>query len=286
MSLAPFTASCASVVIARRLLCTFGPNVSMSFSTTGRTPMPVAHTTMEHGSSHTFLESRSWSSTESEFTALTVTPVKRLIFSRLNCFSVYSEMRLSVEQGRIARGLGPVPGTVLHYFLQHRRHACGGGCAPNVLSTWSWTSMSEILTSSSHCLGNALCASSLTRSAISAANSTPVGPPPTTTKCSNRLRSSLGRSGIAALSKASETAERMRRASGSSLRKWACLLTPGMPNVFTCAPTATTSLSYCISSVGLVRVLSTTTRELLPALGSGLAAPSSEALKELAAASG
>mmetsp|Transcript_28154 Transcript_28154/g.72354 ORF Transcript_28154/g.72354 Transcript_28154/m.72354 type:complete len:252 (+) Transcript_28154:723-1478(+) len=251
MSLAPFTASCASVVIARRLLCTFGPNVSMSFSTTGRTPMPVAHTTMEHGSSHTFLESRSWSSTESEFTALTVTPVKRLIFSRLNCFSVYSEMRLS-----------------------------------NVLSTWSWTSMSEILTSSSHCLGNALCASSLTRSAISAANSTPVGPPPTTTKCSNRLRSSLGRSGIAALSKASETAERMRRASGSSLRKWACLLTPGMPNVFTCAPTATTSLSYCISSVGLVRVLSTTTRELLPALGSGLAAPSSEALKELAAASG
>mmetsp|Transcript_9723 Transcript_9723/g.23786 ORF Transcript_9723/g.23786 Transcript_9723/m.23786 type:complete len:270 (+) Transcript_9723:1027-1836(+) len=119
----------------------------------------------------------------------------------------------------------------------------------NIESTVSVASISWILTSS-FILGNECLRSSCRRSASSAANSTPVGPPPTTTKFSRRLRSASDWPGLHADSNASKIAARIRRASMISLRKWACCSTPGVLKVLFSAPTAMISLSYASSKSG------------------------------------
>mmetsp|Transcript_811 Transcript_811/g.1910 ORF Transcript_811/g.1910 Transcript_811/m.1910 type:complete len:205 (-) Transcript_811:457-1071(-) len=98
--------------------------------------------------------------------------------------------------------------------------------------------------------GNCDLRSSWSRSASSAAYSTPVGPPPTTTKLSSFLRSSALCPGLHALSKESMMAPRIALASFISLRKCAFCSTPGVLKVLLSAPTATTNLSYAIWNSG------------------------------------
>lgn len=76
----------------------------------------------------------------------------------------------------------------------------------------------------------------------SAANSIPVGPPPTMAKCSKALRSVSVRFGEAACSKRSMLRMRIRLASLTSFRKVACSFTPGTPKVWAYAPTPITIL--------------------------------------------
>ena len=85
--------------------------------------------------------------------------------------------------------------------------------------------------------------SSLTISHSSLANSTPVGPPPQTTKLSKRLRSSISVLGSAAFSRLSMMRLRMACASGTVL-SWKQLSSPGTPCVLLVDPHAMTSLSY------------------------------------------
>jgi hypothetical protein len=81
-------------------------------------------------------------------------------------------------------------------------------------------------------------------SCSSAATSTPVGPPPHTTKDSSLAFSSGGVWGRAARSKHSETWRRRRAASSMDLKKKACSATPWRPNVLLTHPTASTRTSY------------------------------------------
>jgi hypothetical protein len=93
-----------------------------------------------------------------------------------------------------------------------------------------------------------------------AAVSTPVGPPPQTTKLSNRLRSSSDVDGSEAISKLSAIqtdkqmelmvqnySPRMRRrmaCASATVLRWKQCSSPGTPCVLDTEPTAITSLSY------------------------------------------
>mmetsp|Transcript_34473 Transcript_34473/g.67449 ORF Transcript_34473/g.67449 Transcript_34473/m.67449 type:complete len:208 (-) Transcript_34473:608-1231(-) len=203
----PLTLRYRSVTRPLKLFCTSRPIILRMSSTMGRHLMPVAHTTTDEGMASMTLLPFFWIMTWSALTDLTNVLLSTSIFSVLKCSTVYSEIFLS-----------------------------------NIDSTVSIASTRRIVTRPLS-WGNEFLRSSCTRSASSAANSTPVGPPPTTTKLRRRLRSSSDCPGLAALSKASVMAERMRRASEISLRKWACCCTPGVLKVLFSAPTATTSLS-------------------------------------------
>ena len=169
--------------------------------------MPVDHTHMPKGSSIIWLLFLSRYSTDASFTSLTLAPVMRLMSMLRNWRSATSEMRRSY-----------------------------------VLSMWScdWIIDSDTCAVRS---GNSVRTSSTSRSWNSPANSTPVGPPPTTTKCSMRSLSSLVSPGSDASSSRDSRRWRIFLACLISLRKYVCSLTPGVPKVLFLAPTATTRWS-------------------------------------------
>ena len=111
-----------------------------------------------------------------------------------------------------------------------------------VFRMWSADCTSVMLTLSLT-LGYSFGTSSVKKSCISAANSTPVGPPPTTTTESMSFCSSSETPGKDAVSRRSASFVRMRSASSTSFKNTACSRTPGVPNVLQGDPTAMTNLS-------------------------------------------
>mmetsp|Transcript_20963 Transcript_20963/g.49585 ORF Transcript_20963/g.49585 Transcript_20963/m.49585 type:complete len:394 (-) Transcript_20963:150-1331(-) len=214
---APLTWSLASVTSARKLFWTSRPMHSRSLLVMGRHLMPVAQTITDAvKDSFTLLPLR-WMITSFGFTSFTKVSPRNVIPS----FSKLSAVAFETSAENIPSIL-PVAST-----------------------SWMFTS--------SFSFGNCCFKSSCSKSASSAAYSTPVGPPPTTTKLSSFLRASAVWPGLQALSNESMIAPRIALASFISLRKWAFSSTPGVLKVLLSAPTATTSLSYAILNSGLWR---------------------------------
>mmetsp|Transcript_2233 Transcript_2233/g.4998 ORF Transcript_2233/g.4998 Transcript_2233/m.4998 type:complete len:230 (-) Transcript_2233:308-997(-) len=133
--------------------------------------------------------------------------------------------------------------------------------ASYVLRMWS-ALCTTVMLSLSPSLGYSRGMSSLRKSCSSAANSTPVGPPPTTSTDSMRRASASDTPGSDAVSSRSASLRRMDRASSTSFRNVACSYTPGVPKVLQGAPTATTRRSYGTVNSGLAAVMPLTSRHV------------------------
>mmetsp|Transcript_12227 Transcript_12227/g.32473 ORF Transcript_12227/g.32473 Transcript_12227/m.32473 type:complete len:203 (+) Transcript_12227:1535-2143(+) len=113
---------------------------------------------------------------------------------------------------------------------------------PSKLPRSSFASIS-VTFMSAQASGCALRIVSRMKLASSPANSTPVGPPPTITVCSNFFLSSRVREGTLASATFVSNRSRMRNACVASRSGNVCSSTPGTPNVVPSAPVQTASLS-------------------------------------------
>mmetsp|Transcript_9745 Transcript_9745/g.36160 ORF Transcript_9745/g.36160 Transcript_9745/m.36160 type:complete len:418 (-) Transcript_9745:551-1804(-) len=188
----------------RRKFC---PTWACKCAVNGCFPKPVLQIQTPELFSVFFLLRLSITTTEFFFTSNTLAPVRTSMPSRANFSAAYFEIRASY-----------------------------------VFRIWSADWMIVMLTKS-FTEGYSFGTSSFKKSCTSAANSTPVGPPPTTNMESMFLFSSSQTPGSDAVSSKSAIDARTFSASSISFKKTACCRTPGVPKVLHGEPTATTSLS-------------------------------------------